>query len=251
MREPGLFVDVGNTRLKWGVWAQGAWRRKGHLPVADARGIEQSLAGVRPGCTWVSCVAGAAVRAELAAALSALGGEVRWLTPSIQAYGLRLEYDEVTRFGADRYAMLVACVHRRFAPCVVVGAGTAVTVDAVDAAGEFLGGLILPGPRLMRQALVSATAGVRSVAGRLRDFPRSTGDAVESGIWRALAGAVEDMRLRLEGVVGTRPAVVVSGGEAQALARCLAAPRRVVVDLVLEGLLCIARMQAEGRQTCA
>ncbi len=116
------------------------------------------------------------------------------------------------------------------------------TVDALDATGTFLGGLILPGPQLMRQALSAGTAGVRTLTGQVQDFPRATGDAVETGIWRALTGAVEDMRIRL-GQAADRPVVVVlTGGEAQALAAHVSEPRRVVEDLVLEGLACIARL---------
>ncbi len=236
-----LTVDAGNTRLKWGLWQDGAWRRKGVLPAGEAGCLDAQIMPARPEKAFVSCVAGDAPRAELAAALARLGGGVTWLQASAQAYGLRNAYAEPARLGPDRYAMLVACLHLGLAPCVVVGAGTAVTVDALDAAGAFLGGMILPGPALMRQALAAGTAGVMEVSGRLQDFPRCTGDGVETGIWRALAGAVADLRARLARAAGVQPLVVLSGGEATALAAVVDEPRRVVEDLVLEGLLWIAR----------
>lgn len=236
-----LTVDAGNTRLKWGLWQAGAWQRKGALPVAEAARLAELILPVRPVRTVVSCVAGEGVRVALEASLARLGGPQFWLGSAAEAYGLRNAYDEPTQLGSDRYAMLVACLHLGFAPCVVVGAGTAVTVDALDVEGSFLGGLILPGPTLMRQALASGTAGVGQVSGRLQDFPRCTADGVETGIWRALAGAVADLRGRLARATGLEPLVVLSGGEATALAAVVAEPRRVVEDLVLEGLLWIAR----------
>ena len=236
-----LAVDAGNTRLKWGLWQSGAWRRKGALPVAGAARLHEVIAPERPAQTIVSCVAGGDVRAALEAGLARLGGPVLWLGPAAAGYGLRNTYTEPAQLGPDRYAMLVACLHLGFAPCIVVGAGTAVTVDALDGQGTYLGGLILPGPALMRQALATGTAGVAQVSGQLQDFPRCTGDGVETGIWRALAGAVADLRGRLAPAAGEQPRVVLSGGEATALAAVVDEPRRVVEDLVLEGLLWIAR----------
>jgi type III pantothenate kinase len=243
-----LTVDAGNTRLKWGLAQAGAWQRKGGVPLSEAARLDGIIAPERPQRALVSCVAGEAVRQGLAAALARLGTPVDWLTAAGHAHGLRNAYTEPEQLGADRYAMLVASLHLGLAPCVVVGAGTAVTVDALDEAGCFLGGLILPGPALMRQALKSGTAGVGAVAGQVADFPRATGDAVETGIWRALAGAVEAMRSRLAHETGVLPLTVLSGGEAAGLAAVLAGPIQVVEDLVLEGLLWIARgSDAPGR----
>lgn len=236
-----LAVDAGNTRLKWGLWQDGAWRRKGTLPVGETDRLDEAIAPARPTRALVSCVAGEDVRRALEAVLARLGAPVLWLSSSALACGLRNTYTESAQLGSDRYAMLLACLYFGFAPCVVVGAGTAVTVDALDGEGSFLGGLILPGPALMRRALMSGTAAVTEVSGRLRDFPRCTGDGVETGIWRALAGGVEAMRGRLAVQVGVEPLTVLSGGESAALAAVLAGPTQVVEDLVLEGLLWIAR----------
>lgn len=236
-----LTVDAGNTRLKWGLWQAGAWRRKGALPVEKTDCLVDALAAERPKRILVSCVAGQEVRRALDAVFARLGAPVCWLSPTAQSYGLRNTYTEPAQLGPDRYAMLLACLHSGFAPCVVVGAGTAVTVDALDGEGSFLGGLIMPGPALMRWALMSGTAGVTQVSGRLEGFPRCTGDAVETGIWQALAGGVEAMRRQLAAQTGVTPRTVLSGGEATRLAAVLAGPVQVVEDLVLEGLLWIGR----------
>lgn len=237
-----LAVDVGNTRLKWGLWQSGVWRRKGWLPIGEAGRLAEVVAPAQPMHAVVSCVAGEEVRAVLAEGLGRMGSMALWLQARADDFGVHNRYDEPAQLGADRYALLVAGVQLGLAPCVIVGAGTAVTVDALDGNGTFLGGLIAPGPELMRQALGTGTAGVRTLTGRVQDFPRSTGDAVETGIWRALTGAVEDMRGRLSRATGRPVAVVLTGGEAQALAAHVSEPRRVVEDLVLEGLACIARL---------
>jgi type III pantothenate kinase len=236
-----LLLDAGNTRLKWGLWSAGRWQARGWLPSGEAGRLGEVLAGAAPERTLVSCVAGEAVRAALARVLAGLGGPVSWLQAEAERHGLCNLYAAPGELGADRYAMLVACLHLGLAPCVVVGAGTALTADALDAGGRFLGGLIMPGAALMRQALRAGTAGVAPDEGRVQDFPRCTADAVQTGIARALAGGVEAMRVRLAAVAGSPVRVVVSGGDAERLAGLLAAPVSVVEDLVLEGLLWIAR----------
>lgn len=236
-----LFVDVGNSRIKWGLWQAERWLCKGNLPLARVNKLTSTLAELAPAHAWVSCVAGATIRRRLQTSLEQLGTHAVWITATRQACGLTNLYTMPHKLGPDRFAMLVACLHLGLAPCVVVGAGTAVTVDALDDKGYFLGGLILPGSRLMRLALADGTAEVRQLSGQRRDYPRTTGDGVETGIWRALAGAIESMRRQLANDVGIQPAVVLSGGEAAQLAPALDGPVEIVEDLVLEGLLWIAR----------
>jgi type III pantothenate kinase len=114
-------------------------------------------------------------------------------------------------------------------------------VDALAGDGEFLGGMILPGAGLMRQALAEGTAGVPALAGAWQAFPRATGDAVATGILSAMAGAVESMRQRLAAELGRDAMVVVTGGDAASLAGHLSGPALIEMNLVLEGLLWLAR----------
>lgn len=124
--------------------------------------------------------------------------------------------------------------------CVVVGAGTAVTVDALTADGDFLGGLIVPGLRLMPDALARDTARLPRDPGRYADFPRTTADAIASGAIDAITGAVERFRRRLSARAGDPVGLIATGGASGALAPHLAPDARVVENLVLEGLLIIA-----------
>jgi type III pantothenate kinase len=124
-------------------------------------------------------------------------------------------------------------------PCVVVYAGTVVTVDALDADGAFRGGLVLPGPRLMLQAIAERATALKVAPGRFHDFPTTTPDALASGAIQAVCGAIEQMRTQLR-----RDDVVVkcylTGGAAHEIAAHLTGPLEVVDNLVLEGVLVLA-----------
>ena len=117
--------------------------------------------------------------------------------------------------------------------------GTAVTVDALDSEGHFLGGLILPGFGLMLRALEMGTAGLKAPTGEAVDFPTNTSDALMSGGAHAIAGAVERMHRRLHERSGMEPALLISGGAAVKLAPILELPFESVEMLIFEGLLAL------------
>jgi type III pantothenate kinase len=236
-----ILIDAGNTRLKWGAWAEGAWLAKGALDNARVDELGAALAGYAPSWIGVSCVAGSKVRAGIEVYARQAGVEPLWLRSEAELMGLRNGYTEPHTLGTDRFAALLACHKLGLAPCVIATAGTALTVDALASGGEFLGGLIVPGVALMRGALATGTAGLANSAGVCHDFPRATADAIETGIDDALAGAVRAMRERLERAEGRPVTTVLSGGDAARLRRSLPFETRVMDDLVLEGLLCLAR----------
>jgi type III pantothenate kinase len=97
---------------------------------------------------------------------------------------------------------------------VVVMVGTAVTVEAIDASGRFLGGLILPGHGIMLRALESGTAGLHVPTGEVREFPTNTSDALTSGGTFAIAGAVERMVQHVRTHCGAEPKCIMTGGRA-------------------------------------
>ncbi len=232
-------VDAGNTRVKWAYWAAGQWLRQGAVEIAASGSMEEVFRGQPVAWAGIACVAGAAVRERLQRALADV--PAFWLESQARAHGIVNRYADPGALGVDRFAALIACRRLGYAPCVVVNAGTAVTVDALAGSGDFLGGMILPGAGLMRKCLATGTAGVGVVHGHCRDFPQTTGDAVETGIWSGLAGAVERLRARLAESEKRTVAVVVGGGDAAALLAQLSPPARQVDNLVMEGLLWVAR----------
>ncbi len=122
-------------------------------------------------------------------------------------------------------------------------AGTATTIDFLDANGVFRGGLILPGLALMRHSLASGTAGLPLAQGTHHPLPLDTDDAIVSGALEATAGAIERMARHLSADVHGDAAAqqlscLLSGGAAGALLPHLDLPTRHIEHLVLEGLLC-------------
>ena len=129
-------------------------------------------------------------------------------------------------------------------PCLVVAAGTATTADILRSDGTFAGGVILPGFDLMKRSLAHNTAGLPLAKGRFSNPPRSTADAIETGCLLAQAGAVE------RAFAATDPGAVclLAGGAAERIAPHLSIPVRLVDNLVLEGLVQIAKESPTTRE---
>ena len=237
-----LAIDAGNTRIKWGLDEDGAWRASGAVATADAAALAAALLGHGPiDRAIASNVAGPEVERELVAATRRLGAARRFVHPAAHEAGVVNRYREPAQLGPDRWAALVAARASGPGPKVVATAGTALTVDALSAAGEFLGGLILPGPALMRRALQAGTARLRDVDGADSDFPSSTPDAITSGAIQACAGAIAGVVERLARREGARPEVLLSGGAAQEIAARIAMPYTLRENLVLDGLVRLDR----------
>lgn len=240
-----LLVDAGNTRIKWGLRSGDAWLARGVRPLAEALELTHDWSAHEFRQALLCWVADAALRDRIAAFLDQRGIQAHWLTSRRAAHGIQSDYEPPESLGADRYAALVAAHRRAMGPVLAVSAGTALTADALTAEGHFLGGIILPGADLMRDALLHGTAGVREISAVAADFPGTTGTAVATGIALAQAGAVESLRARLAARVGGSSVPVLLGGGARAsLAGLLAAPVVEAEDLVLEGLAHIAREES-------
>lgn len=233
-------MDVGNTFSKWAFWEGGEVRLAGRRPTGDWSGLDPGDRPVR--LAVVACVAGEPVAASLREALAARGIAMHWLRSGVSGHGVISEYAPPESLGVDRYAALVGARRRFGVACLVVGVGTALTVDVLTAEGRFPGGCIVPGPALMRAALKAGTAGVAPPEGEWRRFPASTASAVDSGITLALLGVVDTMRRRLaEREGGPLPPVVLHGGARNWIRPHLDGELHEVDTLVLEGLAWIAR----------
>jgi type III pantothenate kinase len=242
-----LALDAGNSRIKWGLWADRGFIAQGAVPTDRAGELADAWHMLaRPTRAIGSCVAGAAVRAAIDAVLAPWRVVPEWIASRASQCGVRSLYAEPTQLGTDRWAALVGARSTFPEACVVVDAGTAVTVDALSASGEFLGGLILPGLDLMASSLARGTAGLARAAGRIEVFPRSTADAISSGAAHAVCGAIDRMRAALQGAGETAPRIVLSGGTGQILAPHLAPPVSLVPTLVLDGLIAMAHESAAG-----
>jgi len=192
-----------------------------------------------------SNVAGSALQRQLTAALPA-SPATRWIRSERAQAGVSNGYDDPSQLGCDRWAALIGAWRLHGGPAVVVNAGTALTVDALSSDGVFTGGLIVPGAELMRRALAANTDGLKLQPGKFSYFPGATGDAIFSGAINALAGAIERMARFLEETGQASPSCVLSGGGAALIAPHLNLEVKVVDNLVLEGLLAIAREESRA-----
>lgn len=233
-----LLLDVGNTRLKWGLRDAAGWRAQGALAldqVAELASVVAAAPGLRRALG--AHVAGTVVAEAVDALLAPRGLAVEWIVPPREGFGVSNRYLDTTRLGADRWAALVGAraLHGRAA--LVVTSGTATTADVLDGDGVFQGGVILPGLELMRRSLARDTARLPFADGQFEATPRRTEDAIATGCLHAQLGAIE----RMYRLVADAPGALclLNGGAAQALAPLLACPSRVVDNLVLEGLACM------------
>jgi type III pantothenate kinase len=249
-----LALDVGNTRLKWAhydharpgakVLAQGAVFLENIDKLAEDDWGNLPAPRRMLGCI----VAGDAVKRRVAEQMEPWDVAPRWVIPSAEEAGLVNGYDHPARLGADRWVAMIGARHRLLArgchkPCVVVMVGTAVTVEAIDGAGRFLGGIILPGHGIMLRALESGTAGLHVPTGEVRDFPTNTSDALTSGGTFAIAGAVQRMIDHLAAHTGETPECIMTGGAGWKMAPSMSVQFELVDSLIFDGLLAIESLR--------
>ena len=242
-----LLMDVGNSRIKWGVLDGGEIRRTGHI--ARRRIAEQGLQVLttriprRVDDVLVSNVAGTTFATRLSGVVGAhCECEVRFAHAAASGWGVTNAYRQPRRMGVDRWVALVGAWSELRSACLVVDAGTAITIDALDDAGHHLGGQIVAGMTMMMQALAASTDGIPEVGlitGRgsadVGIFGRTTAAAVREGARNAAAGAI-DRALRVLRSGGGKPSVVLTGGDASRILDALSEPPLHRPHLVLQGL---------------
>lgn len=243
-----LLLDLGNTRLKAACLSRdgnfgllGEWRHRGGSMSAVLQEALAAAAGASPEEAWCVNVAGAERGAALADAVRTLAGiPLVFLRARARACGVRCAYAEPARLGADRWAALLGARGLTRGACLVADAGSALTIDAMAAEGEHLGGWILPGAAMMLEALETRTgdlSGLRLASGHVEaaDFPADTAPAMERGAVLAAAGAIATALARLEARSAGPARLFLTGGDAALLLPELARAE-LVPELVLRGL---------------
>jgi len=234
-----LCIDCGNTRIKWGAHAEGRWQSSGVADRQDAPSLAALVQALpRPERVMLSNVAGPAVAEAVCQALAPWRCEITVVKSEAARAGVTNGYLNPAQLGADRWCALIGARALTAGPCVVVGAGTATTVDTLDATGHFRGGLILPGFELMRRALAGNAAQLFLAEGNWSPYPQRTEDALISGCLEAQVGAIERAYQRIAEEAGA--SCLLTGGAAVNLTGLLRIPLRQVDNLVLEGLLRLA-----------
>ena len=247
-----LAIDVGNTRLKWALYAAPA---RGAALLAQGaefldhidRLAEGAWAQLPAPSRMVGCVvAGDAIKRRVQEQMEELWDvPAHWVVSSLHEAGLRNGYDHPSRLGCDRWVAMIGARQHLLArgparPLIVVMVGTAVTVEAVDTDGTFLGGLILPGHGIMLRALESGTAGLHVPTGDVVEFPTNTSDALTSGGTFAIAGACERMFQHLFKRCAAEPLCLMTGGAGWKMLPAMTRPFELIESMIFDGLLVIA-----------
>lgn len=246
-----LLIDVGNTRIKWGLVRDGQIAELGGRVHAGrgavaAAAVTKAMKGRQFKGAMVSNVAGPSFATNLNRALSSRYGiEPRFAHVGRQKLGIRCGYRDPKRLGVDRWMAVLAAHKTTGCGALVIDAGTTLTIDGVTADGVHLGGLIIPGPQLMARALRRETSDIGLVVmqGDIDSqgfLGRSTTEAVNMGSGLALVGAVDRALHFLKRDLGPNPKMLVTGGDGEDLLPHLKVKAQLRPALVLEGLALFA-----------
>lgn len=241
-----FLIDLGNSRLKWAQHAAGLWRTDA-VSLDNEKNIgsllDKAWRKIAKPHRAIVCSVSSPER------LSTLEQwtRTRWsvtahiVRPQAEQLGVKNLYRRPEQLGADRWAALIGVRGLTDSAACVVDAGTAVTVEALSSKGEFLGGAIFPGLRLLRESLIRGTEAISTTAGNATDcLGRSTEDGVATGTLFGLAGAVERLIDEYRRTLGESMEIFLTGGDAPVLAAHLRVKMTLEPDLVLKGLARIA-----------
>jgi type III pantothenate kinase len=246
-----LLIDIGNSRCKWALAASGnamgvpaRFVASGYLAPDDHLDAQlDSIGGIAgvPQSAVVVCVGGKDI---MNAVLDAAQDRwprlaIRHFKTTARAFGVTNAYAQADTLGADRWAALIAAhalVPQR--DVVIADCGTAVTLDVLNAGGLHLGGYILPGLKMMREALHRGTASLPLADGQGASLApaRNTRDAIGGGALLGVAAAIEAVVHARAGNSGAATECLLTGGDAGEVAKNLAISCRYEPDLVLKGL---------------
>jgi len=246
-----LLIDAGNTNLKWTVSRNGEMSSVGRMAYPD-KDLVKSLSSLWPLATPPQRVLLVSVATE--PRVQALKNWVQksWRLPleivsaQARACGVVNGYVQADQLGADRWTALIAARHLLSGAVCIIDCGTATTLDAINAEGRHLGGLIVPGLGLMRASLLENTARIRGDVGGAADvlLARDTQSAVSGGSLQATAGFIERLQRQVSEMIGAPLTTILCGGNAPDLLPLLPDEVCYEPDLVLKGLNIIAMSKA-------
>ena len=243
MNPLGLEMDIGNSTVKWRVmdgakrlWGGRTTNSSAELEVLFAELLKQQLAEVR-----IASVATLERDQYLLELLRQTGLPVKVAQSQADCAGVHNSYSDVARMGVDRWLAMVAAFGRCQGACVVVDAGTALTIDILDVGGVHQGGYIIPGVALSVRALAQHTGRVRFYGDDKASLEPGTDTegCVHHGKWLAQYGAVLAAINQAEALHGGPCDIFVTGGDAPILLELAgrqAATWQYCEDLVLDGL---------------
>jgi type III pantothenate kinase len=244
-----LVIDIGNTNTVLGVYEDvrliGHWRLETKpSQTADEYGIlvRNLFALANLEFSRIRDIVIASVVPQLNSVLEQMTLQYFKLQPLFIEPGVRtgmpVLYDSPADVGADRIVNAVAAYEKFGGPCIVVDFGTATTFDAISAKGEYLGGVITPGPGISAEALFSRTARLPRVEIRApqKIIGTSTVGSIQSGLYYGYIGLVDGILVRMIKELGPKTTIVATGGHASLIGRGTERIQHIAPDLTLEGL---------------
>lgn len=251
-RAPLMAVDIGNSYAKLGLFecSRNIGERELPLPVqttsfATAEGPSDGLLEKLPQETlrWRISSVNRAGQQRL----------LEWLRRHRPADDLQLlthrdlpievHVDEPAKVGLDRLAGAVAANVLRpvNTPAIVVGAGSAITVNLISVTGSFQGGAILPGFRMSAETLFNNADFLPLARLQPNDEPppvvgRNTDDAILSGLFWGAVGSVREIITRMKTDLTTEPSLFITGGDLRRLSLFVADHAQYLPHLVLSGI---------------
>jgi type III pantothenate kinase len=246
-------VDIGNSSIKWAEYEAGAikesqsYLRSGPTVAEELDCIWADLE--KPDEMICTCVAGEEFeQAFVQWCQKTWSLQPLFVHATEQACGVSNAYTRADRLGADRWAALVAAHRLLPGPSCIIDCGTATTIDVMQADGQHLGGLILPGMRLMRESLSGRTHMLveESEGGNTTLFARNTADAINGGALYAVVATLDRVYSDVDQTLGEKVNRVITGGDAEDLLPLLQAEAVFLPDLVLQGLAIIYQSMQEG-----
>jgi len=237
-----LALGVGNSRLAIGVFAAGELRQAARVSINEPAQWAEALAKAWPKDADGWAVAAAGVNPGVVSqidqtVLSVTGQSVLWVGRDIDI-PIGVETQNPSQTGIDRILNVAAAYEQMGKACIVVDAGTAVTVDCCNDNGDFLGGAIMPGVAMMIDALAEKTAAIGRVefAPPAGDVGDSTASAVSQGIYHSIRGLVREVAENFATRLGVWPEIIATGGDAKNLFEGWELIHAIAPDLGLYGI---------------
>ena len=252
-----LAVDIGNTHTTMGLFSNSTlaydWRTTSSTQrTSDEYGvlINQFLSSADKSNDSLTGIVISSVVPSLTDVFAHMSEKYLKKTPLIVShkldFGVPLLIDNPEQLGADRICNAVAGVRDYDLPLVVVDFGTATTFDILSVSGDYIGGIICPGPRtavsnLAVQAAQLFDVEVEPPSGGV--IAKNTEDAIKSGMFYGTLGEIEYLIGKIGEELGAKPTVIASGGLANTIANHSKLFDKVDPDLTLNGIRLIHEYQ--------
>ena len=250
-----LAIDIGNSSIKFGVFDADVLVDKFLIQTKRDYTAEELLFDrlryVEEKFFRIDSVSVSSVVPELDTVLTDACKKMLNVTPVFVDhnfdFGLTIKYDPVTDVGTDRLINASGAAGKFGKPIIVCSFGTATTIDAVNAAGEYLGGAIAPGMNTLAEALHLKTSKLPHVS---IEKPESviggtTVNAIRSGVFFGYLGLVEGIIRRMFDELGEATTVVATGGFAATVAENCELINAVDENLMLDGLRLLFERRAQ------